>query len=111
MEENVWPDPRVKDLIQQNFVLVSLYVDDRAKLPENEQFLFNTSTNEKKKIRTIGDKYATLQSENFNISSQPYYAIVSPDEKLLTNPVAYTPKIEKYAAWLKCGLEAYKGLK
>src|ERR1700676_906910 len=107
MEENVWPQPGVKDLIQHRFILVSLYVDDRKPLPDNEQFLFLTGEGNKKPIKTVGDKFATLQSENFINSSQPLYVIVSPDEKLLNYPVGYTPSPSKYSAWLQCGLDAY----
>ena len=108
MEENVWPTPGVKDLIQQNFILVSLYVDDRKPLPDDQQFSFPTHDGSRKDIRTIGDKFATLQSENFNNASQPLYVVISPDEKLMTFPVGYTPDPKAYAQWLQCGLDAYK---
>lgn len=108
MEENVWPQPGVKDLIKNDYILVSLYVDDKKSLPEDQQFLFTTSDGSKKKIVTIGDKFATLQSENFKKSSQPLYVVISPDGKLLTNPVAYTPNAREYEQWLQCGLDAYK---
>lgn len=108
MEENVWPQPGVKDLIKDNFILVSLYVDDRKTLPDDQQFLFPTSDGSKKEIRTIGDKFATLQSENFKNASQPLYVVITPDEKLLTFPVGYTPSPREYAQWLQCGLDAYK---
>ncbi len=107
MEENVWPDARVKDLIEKNFILVSLYVDDRKPLADNQQFLFTSADGSKKPIKTVGDKYFTLQSENFKNASQPLYAIVSPDEKLLNLPVGYTPEINTYSSWLKCGLDAF----
>jgi thiol:disulfide interchange protein len=110
MEENVWPQPGVKDLIQNKFILVSLYVDDRKPLPDSEQFLFPTSEGNKKPIKTVGDKFATLQSENFINSSQPLYVILSPDEKLMNYPVGYTPDPSVYSAWLRCGLEAYHKL-
>ncbi len=107
MEENVWPQPGVKDLIQHRFILVSLYVDDRKPLGDGEQFLFPTSEGNKKPIKTVGDKFATLQSENFKNSSQPLYVILSPDEKLMNYPVGYTPNPSSYSAWLTCGLDAY----
>jgi thiol:disulfide interchange protein DsbD len=108
MEENVWPKDEVKILIEKDYILVSLYVDDRKLLPENEQFLFTTSNGHKKEIKTIGDKYATMQTENFVNNSQPFYVLISPDEKLLTRPVGYTPDAKAYAAWLQCGLDAFK---
>jgi thiol:disulfide interchange protein len=108
MEENVWTDKEVKVLIEDNYILVSLYVDDRKLLPEDQQFLFTTGTGRKKEIKSIGDKYATMQTENFVNNSQPYYVLISPDEKLLTKPVGYTPDAGEYAAWLQCGLDAFK---
>lgn len=106
MEENVWPDERVKKLMDQ-FVLVSLYVDDRKKLPAHKQFTYVTADSAKKEIITIGDKWATMQVENFGVTSQPYYVLLSPDEKLLNIPVAYEPNAAAYAAWLQCGLDAF----
>ncbi|HZE85674.1 MAG TPA: cytochrome c biogenesis protein CcdA [Puia sp.] len=108
MEENVWPKPGVDTLIRDHFILVSLYVDDRKLLPGDQQFLFTTSDGSKKPIRTVGDKFATLQSENFKNASQPLYVIISPDEKLMSYPVGYTPDTKEYAQWLQCGLAAYK---
>ena len=108
MEENVWPKPGVKELISKDYILVSLYVDDRKQLPDDEQFTFTTGDGSKKAIRTIGDKFATLQSENFKNASQPLYVLISPDEKLLNKPVGYTDDPAAYAQWLQCGLDAYK---
>lgn len=106
MEENVWPDEQVKKLMNE-FILVSLYVDDRAKLPAHKQFTYITATGAKKEIITVGDKWATMQVENFGVTSQPYYVLLSPDEKLLNLPVAYEPDAAAYAAWLQCGLDAF----
>ena len=108
MEENVWPKPGVKELISKDYILVSLYVDDRKQLPDDQQFVFTTSDGSKKAIRTIGDKFATLQSENFKNASQPLYVVISPDEKLLNKPVGYTDNVATYAQWLQCGLDAFK---
>lgn len=108
MEENVWTKPAVEKLINNDYVLVSLYVDDRQLLPDDQQFLFTTSDGSKKAIRTIGDKFATMQSENFRSTSQPFYVLISPDQRLLTKPVAYTPNVADYAQWLQCGLDAFK---
>ena len=108
MEENVWTEDVVKEKIKGDYILVSLYVDDRKVLPDDQQFLFTTGDGSKKEIRTVGDKFATLQSENFKNASQPFYVVISPDEKLLNYPVGYTPNAKEYAAWLQCGLDAYK---
>ncbi|HLI93718.1 MAG TPA: thioredoxin family protein, partial [Puia sp.] len=108
MEENVWPQPGVKQLIKKDYILVSLYVDDRKRLPDDQQFSFPTSDGSIKAIQTVGDKYATLQSENFRNASQPLYVVISPDEKLMTKPVGYTPNAAEYAQWLQCGLDAFQ---
>ncbi len=108
MEENVWIDPLVKEMIEKNFILLSLYVDDRQKLKEADQFLFPLSDGSKKAIKTIGDKNSTIQSENFKNASQPLYAIITSEELLLNRPVGYTPNVQEYAAWLQCGLDASK---
>jgi thioredoxin-related protein len=110
MEENVWPKMTVKDMISEDYILVSLYVDDRKLLPDDQQFIFTTGDGSKKEIRTVGDKFATLQSENFSNASQPFYVLISPDQKLLTRPVGYTPDPQAYAQWLRCGLEAFKSV-
>jgi len=108
MEENVWPDENVKALIEKDFILVSLYVDDRKPLPDDQQFLFTSGDGSKKPIKTVGDKFITLQSENFKNASQPLYAIISPDERVLTLPVGYTPNAKEYANWLQCGVDAFR---
>jgi thiol:disulfide interchange protein DsbD len=108
MEENVWRDERVMDMMKNKFVVVSLYVDERRVLPAADQIIFKTKKGVDKKIVTVGDKWATFQSENFNAVSQPQYAIISPDERVLTRTKTYTSSPKKFADWLTCGLEAYK---
>ena len=107
MEENVWPDPRVKELMEQ-YVLVSLYVDDKQKLPISRQFTYTGKDGTQRRITTVGDKWSAFQTENFNASSQPWYVLLTPDEKLLAPPVGYTPDKQAYANWLACGLEAFR---
>ncbi|MEI6946207.1 cytochrome c biogenesis protein CcdA [Paraflavisolibacter sp. H34] len=108
MEEKVWTDPDVIRMMKEEFVLVSLYVDERQKLPLAQQVQYTTKTGMEKSIVTIGDKWATFQSENFNAVSQPQYAIISPEEKALTKTKAYTPSANEFADWLRCGLGAFK---
>lgn len=107
MEENVWIDPDVERLMKENFVVVSLYVDERKKLPLTEQIEYTTKTGIKKSIVTVGDKWATFQSENFNAVSQPQYAILSTDEKALTKTKSYTPDADEFREWLEAGLDAF----
>lgn len=108
MEENVWVNPEVYKRLSEDYVLISLYVDDRKKLPEAEQIEVMTRAYGMKKIRTIGNKWETLQTETFKINSQPYYALISPDEELLNTPVAYTPDAVMYRDFLDCGLQVHK---
>lgn len=108
MEENVWTDPSIKEIIERDFILVSLYVDDRKLLPKDQQFIHKFEDGSTKEVRTIGDKFATFQNLNFTSVSQPLYAILSPDEKLLNRPVGYTPDVQEYRDWLECGRDAMK---
>ncbi len=106
MEENVWIDKEVDSLMRNEFVVVSLYVDQRTKLPATEQSVYKTSSGQEKSIITVGDKWSTFQTENFNATSQPQYAIISPHEIALTKRKFYTPNPAVFADWLKCGLDA-----
>ena len=106
MEENVWTNNEVKKLMRDSFVLVSLYVDERRLLPATQQMVYTTKDHASKNIVTVGDKWATFQSENFNSVQQPQYAILNPEEKTLTYTKGYTPKPAEFAAWLTCGLKA-----
>ncbi|MFN3667012.1 MAG: thioredoxin family protein, partial [Sediminibacterium sp.] len=108
MEENVWTQPEVYNYIRDNFILVSLYVDDREKLPIEQRFTYTTADGKQKQLITVGDKWATFQAENFNQVTQPLYVIMDTSERLLNHPVGYTPDAAKYVEWLKCGKEAAK---
>lgn len=108
MEENVWIDPEVEKLMKNEFIVVSLYVDERKKLPAAQQAEYTTKTGDKKSILTVGDKWATFQSENFNAVAQPQYAIIGTDEKALTKTKSYTPDADEFREWLLCGLNTFK---
>jgi thiol:disulfide interchange protein DsbD len=110
MEEHVWPVDGVKELIHDDYVLVSLYVDDKRELPKEEQHEYVTCTGKQKLIVTQGNKWSTVQLETFVISSQPYYALLSPEGRLLTDPVGYTPDVAEYKAFLERGLEGMREL-
>jgi thiol:disulfide interchange protein DsbD len=94
--------------MRNKFVVVSLYVDQKTKLPATEQTVFKTANGAEKNIITVGDKWSTFQSENFNAASQPQYAIINADEIALTKTKFYTPDPNEFAEWLKCGQEAYE---
>lgn len=107
MEENVWTDPEVYKLMLDHFVIVSLYVDDKKQLPASQQLTYTASDGSQKEIVTVGNKWATFQTENFKNNAQPLYAIMDSEERLLTHPVPYTPDAEEYLEWLNCGLATF----
>jgi len=110
MEQFVWTAPGVEKTIEEEFILVSLYVDDREKLPKEEQHRYTTSNGNPKDIITIGDRWSTLEAETFQKVSQPWYALISPDGKLLNAPVG-TSTVEEFKTFLQCGLEGMEKLK
>ncbi|MHA7863046.1 protein-disulfide reductase DsbD family protein [Flagellimonas marinaquae] len=107
MEENVWSDSSVYPLLKDEYVLISLYVDDRKELPDSEKFDFKYDSGRVKAIETIGQKWGTFQTINFNAASQPYYVLLSPDLEILNEAVQYVD-VETYEAWLKSGLEKHQ---
>jgi len=111
MEEQVWSEDEIFKIINEDFVLISLYVDDRKELPEEEQFNYLKSSGNVKGIKTIGDKWATFQTVNFGNNSQPYYILMDSDLNLLNKPIAYTPDADVYLEWLKLGVANFKGEK
>ncbi len=108
MEENVWSKPEVSKYMQDNFILVSLYVDDREKLPVLQRTTYKKANGAETDIVTNGDKWATFESENFAQTSQPLYAIINTDQQLVNYPVGYTPDPKEYLSWLACGKETFE---
>lgn len=111
MEENVWSDPEVYKIMKEKYIIISLYVDDKKNLPASQQFSYKTKDGVEKEIVTIGNKWATFETENFKNNAQPLYAILNGYEILLNNPVGYTPSIKEYKDWLLCGLDAFEKAK
>ncbi len=107
MEESVWTKPDVYNLLKEKYIIVSLYVDDKKELPAAEQFIYTTKDGQKKEIVTVGDKWATFETENFKNNAQPWYAILNTKEELLTHPVGYVPNDKEYLQWLQCGADAF----
>jgi len=108
-EDNVWVQDAVRNNIDKNFVLVSLYVDSPDKL---EKVLFSKA--QSKKIRNVGNKWADFQIANFRNNAQPLYVLMTPDEKVLARPVGYMDgwnDWEQYNDYLNCGLQTYDGVK
>ena len=108
MEEQVWSKSKVYDVLNNDYIIISLYVDDRKELPKDEQFQFKKANGSLKSIKTIGDKWATLQTLNFKNNSQPYYVLVNHNMKLLNHTTAYTPNVDEYYTWLIKGVENFK---
>ena len=104
----MWPDPVVDSLMRNEFIVVSLYVDEKKKLPLTEQTVEKLSNGTDKSIVSVGDKWSTFQIENFGATSQPQYAILSPEQTALTKTKFYTPNANEFIKWLECGLDAFK---
>lgn len=105
MEEQVWSDPRVLTRLQNDVVLISLYVDEKTRLSEEEQYVSEISG---KKMRTIGNKWSDFQAAKYGTNSQPYYLFVDYEGNPIHDAAAYDPNIEKFIAWLDEGKKAYK---
>jgi thiol:disulfide interchange protein DsbD len=105
MEANVWSDPRVLKILKDNYVVISLYVDDKTTLPESEWIL---SSADGKLKKSIGKIYADMQIYNFNINAQPYYVLLGHNGELLAKPRAYDLDIDAFVEFLEEGLSNFK---
>ena len=105
MEASVWTDPRVANKIQKDYVLISLYVDDKASLPEPIEV---EVSGRKRTLRTIGDKWSYLQSHKFGANAQPFYVALDNDGQPLTGSYGYKEDVPAYLEFLNSGLKAYK---
>ncbi len=110
MEENVWPTASVYPTLSKDYVLISLYVDDKRELPEDQQIVVNTTNGYTRKLRTIGNKWSHFQTEYFATNTQPYYVLLTPNGQVLAQPRGYTPDEATYGAFLNCGKAAFKQL-
>lgn len=108
MEQNVWSDPRVLQRLQNEFVVVALYVDERTKLAESD---WVTSTVDGKVKNTIGRKNADFQISRFNVNSQPYYVLLDSNGGQLTAPHGFNTSVEDFIQFLDKGIEKYKANK
>ncbi len=106
MEEQVWSDPGVLSMLQNDVVLVSLYVDDREELPAKEQYVSEVTG---KKIKTIGNKWSEFQIKHYQNNSQPQYILLDHKSmKPLNGSTAYDPDIPFYVNWLKEGIQLFE---
>jgi thiol:disulfide interchange protein DsbD len=107
MEEYVWSEPPVLEMIKNEFVMISLYVDEKRAPTEEEQgvseYLYPG-----KPFKKIGDKWAELQIMRYNANAQPLYVLIDHEEKNLNDPVAYTPDADEYLDWLRDGVSKFK---
>ncbi len=109
-EDFIWPYEEVKNILNNEVVLVSLYVDDKRSLPEDQYFEAEWY-GRKRKITTIGDKYKYMQETIYNQSSQPLYVLLDHNENILTDVRGYHPDKQAYLLWLKIGIEKFKATK
>ena len=107
VEENTWSVPKVFDLINNEFVLISLYVDDRTNLNGDEIILLRDKNGNEKTLDKVGEKWSAFQTLNFQNNSQPYYVLLSPNLDILNKPIQYT-NTDTYYDWLIDGLNKFK---
>ncbi len=105
MEARVWSDPSVLQILKNDIVLISLYVDDKRPLPESEQY---TSELTGKKIKYIGNKWSDFQIKKYKANAQPYYVLLDHEGNNLNEHTAYNTDIEQYLDWLNDGITRFK---
>ena len=107
MEENVWSNKEVYEILKNELILISLYVDDRSELPENKKFKLRRPNGTVKSIETVGQKWSTFQYLNFKTASQPFYVLMTANGDILNEPIQYT-STKKFKNWLEEGLKRNK---
>ncbi|WP_445452416.1 cytochrome c biogenesis protein CcdA [Flavobacterium sp. 25HG05S-40] len=104
MENNVWSDEKVLDVLKNEVVLISLYVDDKRELPKAEQTVSKITGNE---ITSVGDKWTEFIITKYQTNTQPFYVLIDLKEQKLNTPISYTPNVNEYLAWLKDGISKF----
>ena len=102
MEQNVWAKPHILEMLKNDVVLVSLYVDDKRPLPDSE--VLESQLKPGKKIKYIGQKWSEFQTVRYKANSQPFYVLMKHDESNLIEPIGYTPDVDEFHQWLKTGI-------
>lgn len=105
MEAAVWTDPQVADKLNNDFILISLYVDDKQPLDKPIEVVEN---GRKRKLRTVGDKWSYLQRSKFGANAQPFYVILDNNGKPVAGSYSYDENIGRYTDFLNTGLKNYK---
>ena len=108
MELAVWTDQKVSDIIRNDYVLITLYVDDKTPLPQPQKIVENGT---ERTLRTVGDKWSYLQRVKFGANAQPFYVLIDNEGKPLNKSYSYDEDIPKYVEFLQTGLENYKIVK
>jgi thiol:disulfide interchange protein len=107
MENNIWPDPKILPMLNNEVVIISLYVDDKRDLPENQQFVSKTTGSE---IETVGDKWTDFMISKYKTNTQPLYVLTDLQGESLnvaTPTISYV-SLEEYETWLKIGISNFK---
>ena len=104
MEENVWAKPTIFNLLDNNFVIISLYVDDRSELSTDQAFKYLNQSGNIQYINNVGRRWSLFQQINFNNASQPYYVSMLPSGKVLSEPIQYA-SVENFQNWLELSIE------
>lgn len=103
MEQNVWVEPEILDILKNKVVLISLYVDDKRPLDQP----IPSALKPGKQLKYIGQKWSELQSLRYKTNTQPYYVIMDHDEQTLIEPVGYTPDVDTYFKWVTQGISKF----
>lgn len=105
MEASVWTDPKVKQMLENDYVLITLMVDDKTKLPQPIEIQENGKT---RKLKTIGDKWSYLQRSKFSSNAQPFYILLNDEGQPLGPSYAFNEDVSKYIQFLQNGLKEFK---
>lgn len=106
MEDYVWSDPAILKILQDEVVLISLYVDDKRELPKSEQYV---SKETGKEIVSVGNKWSDFQITRYKANAQPYYIVLDTEENMLSDkPESYNSDINAYKDWLRAGIDKFK---
>lgn len=109
MEASVWGEPEVLQMLMNDYVVISLYTDDRTSLPDDEQYV-STFGGKERRIRNIGQKWGDLQATKYNVNAQPYYVLLDNEEQMLNKPSGAEFNATKFSDFLKEGLNKYNSI-
>jgi thiol:disulfide interchange protein DsbD len=105
MELAVWTDSKVSQIMQEDYVLITLFVDDKTPLPEHIKVMEN---GKERTLRSLGDKWSYLQRVKFGANAQPFYVLIDNEGNPLNKSYSYDEDVNKYVDFLQTGLKNYK---